>query len=131
RLLDPSPDPHSIPPHLIVDNGSTLLAIDGKESAIVGLTGITFRRGGTAPDIAAWKAPAVDERIALVKEAAGQRFMEIELNALVQRVIVTDDRRPVAEDLARERWGELSADDLLASPHAPTGTLAAPVEARD
>ena len=123
HTLFPLPVQRPRPPLLIGGNGPTLLALAGKESDIVGLTGITFRRGGTAPDIAAWKAPAVDERIALVKEAAGQRFMEIELNALVQRVIVTDDRRPVAEDLARERWGQLSADDILESPYALIGTV--------
>lgn len=58
----------------------------------------------------------------MVREAAGeQRFARLELNALVQRVVVTEDRRGAAEELAR-RWPELSADDLLQSPFVLLGT---------
>jgi len=123
HTLFPLPAQRPRPPILIGGNGSSLLSLAAKEADIVGLTGITFRRGGTAPDISAWKAPAVDERVALVREAAGERFARLEMNALVQRVIVTDDRRRVAEDLARERWGQLSAEDILGSPYALIGTV--------
>jgi hypothetical protein len=58
-----------------------------------------------------------------VREAAGERFARLEMNALVQRVIVTDDRRRVAEDLVRERWSQLSAEDILGSPYALIGTV--------
>jgi hypothetical protein len=43
-------------------------------------------------------------------------------------VIVTDDRRRVAEDLAQERWGQLSADDILESPYSLIGTVEELVE---
>ena len=49
-----------------------------------------------APDLSAWKTAAVDERVRLVRDAAGSRFGAIELNVLVQRVIVTDDARRAA-----------------------------------
>jgi probable F420-dependent oxidoreductase len=123
HTLFPLPAQRPRPPILIGGNGPSLLTLAAKEADIVGLTGITFRRGGTAPDISAWKATVVDERVALVREAAGERFARLEMNALVQRVIVTDDRRRVAEDLARERWGQLSADDILESPYALIGTV--------
>jgi probable F420-dependent oxidoreductase len=123
HTLFPLPAQRPRPPILIGGNGPSLLTLAAKEADIVGLTGITFRRGGTLPDISAWKATAVDQRVALVKEAAGDRFTQLELNALVQRVIVTDDRRRVAEELARERWGQLSADDILESPYALIGTV--------
>ena len=123
HTLFPVPAQRPRPPILIGGNGPSLLSLAATEADIVGLTGITFRRGGTAPDISAWKATAVDERVALVKKAAGARFTEIEMNALVQRVIVTDDRQKVAEDLARERWSQLNADDILESPYALIGTV--------
>src|SRR5438093_502850 len=44
------------------------------EADIVGLTGITFRRGGTEPDVSAWKAADVDDRVRLVRDAAGDRY---------------------------------------------------------
>jgi hypothetical protein len=38
--------------------------------------------------------------VQLVREAAGDRFDRLELSALVQRVVVTDDQRQAAEELA-------------------------------
>ena len=113
--------PH--PPLLIGGNGRQLLSLAAREADIVGLSGITFRDGGAAPpDLSAWRAAAVDERITLVRETAGGRFASLELNALVQRVIVTDDRRKAAEELT-SRWTQLTADEILASPYVLIGTV--------
>jgi hypothetical protein len=49
------------------------------------------------------------------------------LNALVQRVVVTDDRRKAAEELTA-RWTQLSADDILRSPYVLIGTVDQMVE---
>ena len=57
-----------------------------------------------------------------MRKAAGPRFDALELNALVQRVILTEDRRGAAEELA-QRWTALTADDILASPFALLGSL--------
>lgn len=117
----PIQKPH--PPILIGGNGTQLLTLAAREADIVGFSGITFRKGGAAPpDVSAWRASAVDERVKLVREAAGEeRFARLELNALVQRVIVTQGRHAAAEELA-QRWPELSADDLLQSPYVLIGT---------
>ena len=48
-----------------------LLTLAAREADIVGLSGITFRRGGTAPDLSAWTASGLDERLQLVREASG------------------------------------------------------------
>jgi len=44
------------------------------------------------------------------------------LNALVQRVVVTDARREAAEELTR-RWAQLTADEILQSPYVLIGTV--------
>lgn len=118
----PVQKPH--PPILVGGNGPRLLTLAAQEADIVGFSGITFRQGGASPpDVSAWRASAVDERLHLVREAAGEeRFAKLELNALVQRVVVTENRRAAAEELAR-RWPELSADDLLRSPYVLIGTV--------
>ena len=69
----------------------------------------------------------VDERIQLIREAAGDRYPQLELNALVQRVVVTDDRRRAAEELAR-RWTPLSPAEILSSPYVLVGTIDEQVE---
>jgi probable F420-dependent oxidoreductase len=123
----PVQKPH--PPILIGGNGPRLLALAAREADIVGFSGITFRNGGAAPpDVSAWRASAVDERMRLVREAAGEeRYADLEFNALVQRVVVTEDRRAAAEELARH-WPELSADEILQSPYLLVGTVKQMVE---
>jgi probable F420-dependent oxidoreductase len=116
----PIQQPH--PPILVGGNGSRLLALAAKEADIVGLSGITFRRGGADPDLSGWSMAAVDERLRLVREAAGDRYDRLELNALVQRVVVTNDRRKGAGELAR-RWPQLRPEEILHSPYVLVGTV--------
>jgi probable F420-dependent oxidoreductase len=125
--LVPVQKPH--PPILIGGNGRRLLSLAAREADIVGLSGITFRDGGAAPpDLSAWRVPGVEERLRLVREAAGdERYAQLELNVLVQQVVVTDDRRHVAEELA-QRWAQLTADEILQSPYVLIGTIDQMVE---
>jgi probable F420-dependent oxidoreductase len=124
HAISPLPVQKPHPPILIGGNGPQLLRLAAREANIVGLSGITFRDGGAAPpDLSGWRMSAVDERIALVREAAGdERWARLELNALVQRVIVTNDRRRAAEELT-SRWSQLSADEILQTPYMLIGTI--------
>jgi hypothetical protein len=73
---------------------------------------------------------SVVEKCALIRSAAGNRWRDPEINILILEVIVTTDRRAAAE--AHLDWlhhvpfftfdGELTADDLLASPYLACGT---------
>ena len=114
----PVQKPH--PPILIGGNGTRLLTLAAREADIVGLSGITFRGGGAAPpDLSGWRVSAVDERIRLVREVAGdERYGRLEISALIQRVVVTDDRHKAAEELTN-RWTQLDADEILQSPYVP------------
>jgi probable F420-dependent oxidoreductase len=120
--IHPLPVQRPHPPILIGGNGRRILTLAAKEADIVGLSGITFRAGGTAPDLSGWKTAAVDERVRLVREAAGDRYDRLELSALVQRVMVTDAPRQAAEELAK-RWSQLSAEEILEAPYAIIGTV--------
>ena len=122
HTIHPLPVQRPHPPILIGGNGRRMLTLAAKEADIVGLSGITFRAGGTEPDLSSWKTAAVDERVRLVREAAGDRYDRLELSALVQRVIVTDNPRQAAEELAK-RWSQLSAEEILEAPHALIGTV--------
>jgi probable F420-dependent oxidoreductase len=129
HVLSPGPVQKPRPPLLVGGNGPHLLALAAREADIVGFSGITFKRGGAAPpDLSAWRVSGMDERARLVREAAGDdRFARLELNALVQRVVVTDARRRAAEELAR-RWPQLSADEFLESPYVLIGTIEQMIE---
>lgn len=127
HTLHPRPVQRPHPPILIGGNGLRLLALAAREADIVGFSGITFRQGGTAPDLSAWTVAGVDERVQLVREAAGDRHPRLELSVLIQRVVVTDHRRQAAEELAR-RWPQLTADAILDSPYVLVGTVDEMVE---
>lgn len=121
----PAQRPH--PPIVIGGNGPLLLTLAARQADIVGLSGITFRRGGTVPDISGWKVSGVDEKLRLIRAVAGDRYARLEVNVLVQRVVVTDDRHSAAEELARH-WSQLSPDEILQSPYVLIGTVDQMVE---
>jgi probable F420-dependent oxidoreductase len=128
HVIAPLPIQRPHPPILIGGNGPRLLSLAAQEADIVGLSGLTFRGGGAVPpDLSGWRVPSVDERVRLVREVAGEeRYARLELNALVQRVVVTDDRRRAAEELT-SRWTQLTPDDLQ-SPYVLIGTMDQMVE---
>jgi probable F420-dependent oxidoreductase len=69
---------------------------------------------------------AVSERVSWVKEAAGDRFDELELHALLLKVVVTEQREKTAEELGRPNG--LTVEQVLASPHYLVGTVDQMVE---
>jgi hypothetical protein len=72
--------------------------------------------------LSAFTAKGLDRKVALVKEFAGNRFADLELSALVQRVVVTRDRRAAAEKEAKESSGSLTTEEALESPFLLFGT---------
>ena len=124
HTIAPLPVQRPHPPILIGGNGRQLLALAAREADIVGLGGITFGNRGAPPaDLSGWRVAAVDERIKLIREAAGEeRYAQLEIHALLQGVIVTNDRRRAAEEL-RVRWPQLTAEEILQAPYVLIGTL--------
>jgi len=125
--IHPIPVQRPHPPIVVGGNGPRLLALAAKEADIVNFTGITFTRGGTAPDMSGWRAAAIDERVRIVRDAAGERFDRLVLSAQVQRVIVTDRRRAAAAEL-QQSWKQLSVDEILEAPYALIGSIDEMVE---
>jgi hypothetical protein len=62
----------------------------------------------------------LEDRIAVIRDAAGARFEEIELNALIQAVICTGDREAAAAELAAALG--VGPNELLDSPFVLIGT---------
>ena len=120
--LQPLPVQRPHPPLLIGGNGRRLLTLAAQEADIVGLTGITFRPGDQGPELSGWTVAGVEERLQRIRDTAGARYEHLELNALVQRVEVTDHRYLAAEELVG-RWPQLSAADILESPYVLIGTV--------
>jgi probable F420-dependent oxidoreductase len=118
----PPPAQKPRPPILIGGNGTEILSLAAQEADIVGFTGLGFPRGATEVDVSGFKPERVDERVALVRAEAGERFAGLELNVLIQRVLLTEDRRQAADEIAAQ-WPALSVDDVLQTPYALIGTV--------
>jgi probable F420-dependent oxidoreductase len=117
----PSPTQRPRPPILVGGNGRRVLRMAAERADIVALSGIgKMKSDGVTHDATGFLPQAVDERVALVRAASVGR--DVELQALVQRVIITDDPRHAAER-AREHMPELSIEDVLATPFLWIGTV--------
>lgn len=124
HTVSPLPVQKPHPPILIGGNAPRLLSLAAREADIVGLTGIGFRQGGAAPpDLSGWRASAVDEQMRLLRRVAGdERFAQLEINALVQRAIVTEDRHKAVADVT-SRAPYLTPEEILDSPYVLIGTV--------
>ena len=65
-------------------------------------------------------AAATERKIDWVREAAGDRFDQIELNTICPTVEITDDRRAAAERIAADL--PVTAEEVLDSPVVLIGT---------
>jgi probable F420-dependent oxidoreductase len=108
-------------PILVGGSGRRLLADAAAHADIVGLTGL----GRTLPDghrhRVRWDPEHLDAQVAAIRRAAGSRWGELELNALVQVVTVTDDRQAALEAMVEQTEG-LSLDHARTTPFLMVGT---------
>ncbi len=107
-------------PLLVGGNGPRLLRLAAERADIIGFTGFSPNADGSGVRLERFTSGGLEQRVALVREAAGDRFDSLELNALLQVVQVTSDRRAAAEAVAARV--KLAVDDILDSPFVLLGT---------
>lgn len=120
--LDGLPKPHQKPgpPILIGGGGPKVLGIAGRYADIVGVNP-SIPAGAIGPDAARDAAPErVDQKLEWLRAGAGDRFDDIELNALIFVVQVTDDPGPMRQMMAGV-FG-VSEEEVGASPYAWIGS---------
>ena len=115
----PAPAQSTVP-LLVGVNGKAALAHAARHADIVAPTML----GRTLPDgqrhEVRWEAGRLDDTMDSIRTAAGQRWPSLEIHALVQAVVVTDDRLGAAEAMGR-RTG-MAVPDILATPFVCLGT---------
>jgi probable F420-dependent oxidoreductase len=118
----PAQRPH--PPILIGAGSQRMLGIAGREADIVGILPRALPNGTISENLAERSPAAITQKVDWVRQAAGDRFDQVELSAMIT-VVVADNYRKAAEQLARERdWGSGAAADVLEMPT----TLVGPVD---
>ena len=98
-----------------------MLTLAGREADIVGVNP-NLKAGVIGPDaVLDALAPSVDQKLEWVRQAAGDRFDDIELNVLSFIQDITDDSAGAAGVIA-EMFG-VSADEVLDVPAVLIGSI--------
>ena len=115
----PVQKPH--PPILLGGGGRRMLRLAAREADIVNVN-FDLREGRVNPVLVkTGTAGATDEKVAWVREAAGERMDRLELSVTIFLANVTDDRESIAAAIASGLG--LEPRDLLETPHFLIGTV--------
>jgi probable F420-dependent oxidoreductase len=118
----PKPVQRPHPPILIGGGAKRVLTIAGREADIVGINP-SIVSGNVDADAARSGAAAVtDQKLQWVRDGAGDRFDDLELNMLIFAVVITDDAAGTQAQMA-PLFG-LEPGDLEDYPHALIGSHA-------
>jgi probable F420-dependent oxidoreductase len=107
-------------PLLVGVNGHNALAHAARHADIVAPTMLGRTLVDGQRHEVRWEAERLEATIATIRSAAEARWQQLELHALVQAVMPTEDRTATAEELS-ERL-KMPPDDLLATPFLCLGT---------
>ena len=129
----PKPVQKPRPPLFIGGGGKRLLTLAGREADIVGVAPRTLAsassRDVVRSDPRSITVAATEEKLGWIREAAGDRFDDLEINAYPSGTspILTDHARKDGADVLdgiRNRTGiEISLDEFLESPHVFIGSV--------
>jgi probable F420-dependent oxidoreductase len=123
----PKPVQRPHPPFLIGGGGRRTLTLAGREAQIVGLAPRILPNGAGDPRSVTFDANR--EKIDWVREAAGDRYDQLELNVYpsMTGISVTDaplrEAQEVADNLTERSGVAVSAEELLEAPHIFINTV--------
>ena len=122
--LDVMPERHGSPRLLIGAGGPRMLGIAARYADIVGLLPAPIKGSEDRDDPADRLPAAFDQKLGVLRSAAGDRFGALELSALAS-FIITAQRRADTEDLiARRGWSGLDAETVWEMPTVFIGSVA-------
>ena len=111
--------PH--PPILLGGGGRRMLTLAAREANIVNVN-YNLSAGRPGKEVAqTGVAAATEEKMRWIREAAGDRFEQLELGAYVYFANITEDRESLAEAFSHTLG--LSTAELLEMPHLLVGTI--------
>jgi len=116
----PTPVQRPHPPIAIGGGGRRTLTLAAREASIVGLVP-RARRDGSGLDLSDLSDAATREKLEWVRAGAGARFDSLEINALIQAVVVADQRMTAADQLA-SRF-KVAREVVLETVYVAVGTI--------
>ncbi len=112
----------SVPPILIGGGGDLMMRLAAEKADAVSFAGRMHVHGQPAGTLRIVTRAEVEDRVKFFEAAAGDRVDQIERNLFVLEVVVTDDRRAAAQEVADAYAPFSDVDDLLESPNVMFGT---------
>jgi probable F420-dependent oxidoreductase len=107
-------------PILVGVNGKAALAHAARHADIVAPTMLGRTLADGQSHETRWEAARLDDTVEWIRQAAAAAGRPVFLHALVQAVVVTEDRKSAAQDIAT-RYG-MALSDVLATPFLCLGT---------
>ena len=96
----PKPVQKPRPPFIIGGGGKRVLSLAARRAEIVGIAPRATTGAVDAEAAATGTGPETDKKLSYVRDAAGERYDEIEINVLLFAVLPADDPGPTYEMLA-------------------------------
>jgi probable F420-dependent oxidoreductase len=120
--MDGIPKPVQKPiPIFIGGGGKRMLSVAAREGDIVGIN-VDLRAGeGALQKAATANSDATAEKVGWVREAAGARYGDLEINVLAYATVVTDNRDEALKQLSATF--HVPPDQLLEIPHVLVGSV--------
>ena len=124
REIDGFPKPHQARMPILIGGGNErILKLAGRVADSVGILITNVAKGVVVNDPSGRSSAAVQQRIQWVRDGAGERFDEIELNSAID-VVVTNDRRAATESFIEQRnWQGISVEQVWDMPSVFIGTI--------
>jgi probable F420-dependent oxidoreductase len=119
----PKPVQRPHPPIHIGAGSRRMLMLAGREANTVGLLNSSTRTGTLVDDPVERLADTLAQKLAWVREGAGERFSQVELS-MTMVLVVTDDRRQAAETLIHGHgWNTITPARVLDMPSIFIGSI--------
>ncbi|TMK66954.1 MAG: TIGR03621 family F420-dependent LLM class oxidoreductase [Actinobacteria bacterium] len=124
---EPKPVQKPHPPLIVGGGGPKILGLAAREAQIIGINArLTAGTGEHESSTKSLNPASTDEKVQWVREAAGDRFDELELQSLVGFVMETDDVASTAEMMAGAF--DTTPEEALDTPVVLVGTIDEMVE---
>ena len=117
----PSQKPH--PPLLIGAGSKRMLSIAAREADIIGILPKALTNGTISEDPVERFAESIAQKVEWIRQAAGERFDEIELSMVVT-VQITHNQHQKAEQIIQQRgWSGITSNQVLEMPSMLIGSI--------
>src|SRR5215467_13661722 len=115
--LDVLPTPRPSSPRLLVGaGGRRMLRLAARHADIIGLLPAPIRESTDGDDPLDRLPAAFDAKIGVLREAAGDRFRHLEINAFATFIVTGQRRADTEEFISRRGWSGIDADAVWQMP---------------